>query len=145
MTSGIQELSLRNGWQAERAGRPQVKRRAPMGSSAAATSGVAVGSGIGSQWIANSPPHPAWVYKQVFQFEDATGLDPSGEANKLPFFFRDISASLVQLLRPQDQVLRMSHQVLRHRLRHQHDPPVIRILDGDRAALGPVRVLRLHR
>jgi hypothetical protein len=64
-----------------------------MGSSAAATSSVAVGSGIGSQWIANSPPHPAWVYKQVFQFEDATGLDPSGEANKLPFF-RDISASL---------------------------------------------------
>ena len=33
----------------------------------------------------------------------------------------------------------------RQRLRHQHDPPAIRVLDGDRAVLGPVGILRLHR
>lgn len=33
----------------------------------------------------------------------------------------------------------------RQRLRHQHDPTVIWVLDGDRAVLGPVGILRLHR
>ena len=33
---------------------------------------------------------PAWINEQVFQFEDAAGLDPGGEANQRPFFFRDI-------------------------------------------------------
>jgi len=30
----------------------------------------------------NPAPPPAWIYEQVFQFEDAIGLNPSGEADK---------------------------------------------------------------
>jgi hypothetical protein len=128
----------------------------------------------------NPAPHPARIYEQVFQLEDATGLDPGGEADKRPFFFRDLSTAPGQPLRPQNQILRMGQQVVtvtrirqrragidigcgdevggparpddchgicpsRQRLRHQYDPPVIRVLDGDRAVLGPVGIVPLHR
>ena len=37
------------------------------------------------------------------------------------------------------------HPLRTQRLRHQHHPPVIRVLDGDRAVLSPVGIPRLHR
>jgi hypothetical protein len=50
----------------------------------------------------NPTSPPPWIYEQVLQFEDATGLGPRAEANKCSFFFRDIGASLGQSLGPQN-------------------------------------------
>jgi hypothetical protein len=126
----------------------------------------------------NPAPHPARIYEQVFQLEDATGLDPGGEADKRPFFFRDLSTAPGQPLRPQNQILRMGQQVVtvtrirqrragidigcgdevggparpddchgicpsRRRLRHQHDPPVMKRTTPSSWSVG--RAMRTYR
>ena len=57
-------------------------------------------------------PPPGRVHEQVFQVDDAAGLEPRGEPDKRPSFFRDPGASLGQPLGPQHQVLRMGQQVV---------------------------------